>query len=273
MTRRTERTPQTAAAPAPEPGLRDTPCAAVHADGLRVARAGRTVLHDLRFSLSAGSITGLLGPSGCGKTTLLRAIAGVQLHVTGRLDVLGLPAGSTALRSRIGYVTQEPAVYTDISVRENVRYFAAARRLPSSQRTAEVERVLHAVDLHGESRKLVRRLSGGQRSRVSLAVALLGTPPLLLLDEPTVGLDPVLRQDLWTLFHTLADAGTTLLIAGHVMDEAERCEHILFLRAGQLLAQGPTQDVLAQAGTARAETAFLALASQEPSLPAPRDTE
>lgn len=244
---------------------------AVHAENLRVIRGRRAVLHGVEFSLPTGVITGLLGPSGCGKTTLLRAIAGVQRRVSGRLDVLGQPAGSADLRSRIGYVTQEPAVYTDISVRENLRYFAAAQRLPASQRTEEVDRVLHAVDLHGQQHQVVERLSGGQRARVSLAAALLGTPPLLLLDEPTVGLDPVLRQDLWALFTTLTGGKVTLLISSHVMDEAEQCERILFLRAGRLLADGPTSDVLARAGATRAETAFLTLAGHKPPSTGPRE--
>ncbi|WP_439675583.1 ABC transporter ATP-binding protein [Embleya sp. MST-111070] len=235
---------------------------AIRAEGLRVVRGGRVVLDDVSFAVPRGSVTGLLGPSGCGKSTLMRAIVGVQARVSGRLDVLGLPAGHRRLRSAIGYVTQAPSVYADLTVRENLRYFG--RLLGAS--ADDLDRVLREVDLTDRQDAAVARLSGGQRARVSLAAALLGTPELLVLDEPTVGLDPVLRRDLWGLFHRLAAGGVTLLVSSHVMDEAERCERLLLLRDGALLADDTPEALLARTGTRDAEAAFLALvdAAAEP---------
>ncbi|MGW6198551.1 ABC transporter ATP-binding protein [Kribbella sp. NPDC055110] len=220
-----------------------------------VVRGDREVLHGVGFDLRAGSVTGLLGPSGCGKTTLIRAIVGLQARVTGDVSVLGLPAGAPKLRGRIGYVTQEPSVYGDLTVTENLRFFAAVLGVPSS----DVERVVEAVDLTSHADARVDQLSGGQKSRASLAAALLGSPELLVLDEPTVGLDPVLRRDLWNLFHQLADAGATLLVSSHVMDEASRCDRLLLMRDGELLADDTPQDLLLSAGTSDIEQAFLTL--------------
>ncbi|WP_329003808.1 ABC transporter ATP-binding protein [Kribbella sp. NBC_00709] len=220
-----------------------------------VVRGDREVLHGVGFDLRAGTVTGLLGPSGCGKTTLIRAIVGLQARVTGDVSVLGLPAGAPKLRGRIGYVTQEPSVYGDLTVTENLRFFAAVLGVASS----DVERVVEAVDLTSHADARVDRLSGGQRSRASLAAALLGSPELLVLDEPTVGLDPVLRRDLWELFHKLADDGATLLVSSHVMDEASRCDRLLLMRDGDLLADDTPDNLLAAAGTADIEQAFLTL--------------
>ncbi|MYV99484.1 ABC transporter ATP-binding protein [Streptomyces sp. SID3343] len=229
---------------------------AIRAEGLRVVRGERVVLDDLSFAVPRGSVTGLLGPSGCGKSTLMRAIVGVQARVSGRLDVLGLPAGHKRLRSSIGYVTQAPSVYADLTVLENLRYFGAILGASGP----EIDRVIRDVDLTDRQGAAVAQLSGGQRARVSLAAALLGGPELLVLDEPTVGLDPVLRRDLWALFHRLADQdGVTLLVSSHVMDEAERCERLLLLRDGVLLADDTPATLLARTGAQDAEAAFLAL--------------
>ncbi|GLW19562.1 ABC transporter ATP-binding protein [Streptomyces kronopolitis] len=236
---------------------------AVHARDLTAVRGGRTVLDALRFDVPRGRVTGLLGPSGCGKSTLLRAIVGTQAKVTGTLDVLGRPAGDPRLRPRIGYVTQDPSVYDDLTVRQNLDYFAAVLhpgRAARALRRDRVTRAVEDVDLTRHADALAGRLSGGQRSRVSLAVALLGAPELLVLDEPTVGLDPVLRRDLWTLFHTLAaDRGTTLLVSSHVMDEAERCHRLLLMREGRILADGAPDALRERTGTATVEAAFLHL--------------
>lgn len=229
--------------------------AAVEVRGLRVVRSGRTVLHDLSFSLPEGVVVGLLGPSGCGKTTLLRSLVGVQRVAGGSVTVAGLPAGSPALRRRIGYLTQAPSVYADLSVRENLRYFAVIAGVSS----ARAQAVIDDVDLRAEQDALVSRLSGGQRARVSLAVALLAEPPLLVLDEPTVGLDPVLRAELWARFHDLAGNGSTLLVSSHVMDEAERCSRLLLMRDGRLLADGSPAELRERTGTASVEAAFLRL--------------
>src|SRR3954469_6366512 len=206
-----------------------------------VVRGDREVLHGLDFDLHAGTVTGLLGPSGCGKTTLIRAIVGLQARVSGSVSVLGSPAGAAGLRSRIGDVTQEPSVYGDLTVVENLRFFAAVLGAPDS----DVDRVVDAVDLRSHADVRVDRLSGGQRSRASLAAALLGSPELLVLDEPTVGLDPVLRRDLWELFGDLARSGCTLLVSSHVMDEARRCDRLLLLRDGRLVADDTVDGLLA----------------------------
>ncbi|HEV7194619.1 MAG TPA: ABC transporter ATP-binding protein [Pedococcus sp.] len=228
---------------------------AVEIDHLRVVRGGRTVIPDLSVAIPAGQVVGLLGPSGSGKSTLIRAIVGVQIVEAGDVRVLGEPAGAPGLRHRVGYVTQSPSVYDDLTVRANVRYFASILGQPSSAADDAVE----VVDLTSHADVLVGKLSGGQRSRVSLASALVGDPELLVLDEPTVGLDPVLRRDLWNLFHRLADRGCSLLVSSHVMDEASRCDRLLLLREGQILADDTLGSLLSQTGATDAETAFLAL--------------
>ncbi|WP_320784577.1 ABC transporter ATP-binding protein [Streptomyces sp. CRN 30] len=242
---------------------------AVRAEHLTVRRGPRTVLRDLGFTVPPGRVTGLLGPSGCGKSTLMRAVVGTQAKVTGTLDVLGTPAGHPSLRARIGYVTQAPSVFDDLTVRQNLDYFAAvlAPGRPGSASAADrrhdVDRALADVDLTGHADALAGHLSGGQRSRVSLAVALLGTPELLVLDEPTVGLDPVLRRDLWHLFHTLAtDRGTTLLVSSHVMDEAERCHDLLLMREGRILAADTPEALRTRTHSDTVEAAFLHLVDE-----------
>jgi ABC-2 type transport system ATP-binding protein len=235
-----------------------TTSSAVQATGLCVRRGRQQVLHHLTFDIPTGSITGLLGPSGCGKTTLMRAVVGIQTGITGRLLVLGQSPGTPALRERVGYVTQSPAVYADLSVRANLRYFAHAWDVSQDR----VDQVLQDVALAGQAGQLVGTLSGGQRARVSLASALLGRPEVLVLDEPTVGLDPVLRQDLWALFRGLADQGTTLLVSSHVMDEASRCDRLLLVREGRLVADDTPDELMDRTGTRDVESAFLALASR-----------
>lgn len=227
---------------------------AIVVSGLRVVRGDRLVLHDLDCTVAGSTVTGLLGPSGCGKTTLMRALVGVQRVASGTTRVLGLPAGTPELRRRVGYMTQAPSVYGELTVRENLAYFANV--LDTRDRVAEV---IEVVGLEEHSKSLVRDLSGGERSRASLAVALLGAPDVLVLDEPTVGLDPLLRRELWATFHRLADAGTTLLISTHVMDEAERCDHLLLMREGRILAEGTPAELCARVATPKLEEAFVAL--------------
>jgi len=200
-------------------------------------------------------VTGLLGPSGSGKSTLMRALVGVQVVAGGRVTVLGDAAGSASLRRRVGYLTQAPSVYADLSVRENLRYFA--RLLSATE--AQIDEAIEAVALGSFSARIVDRLSGGQRARVSLATALLGRPELLILDEPTVGLDPVLRRDLWDLFHRLADDGGTLVVSSHVMDEADRCDELLLLRDGALIATGTPAQLRARTGAEALDDVFLRL--------------
>jgi ABC-2 type transport system ATP-binding protein len=229
--------------------------AAIAVRHLRVNRGGRDVLHDLEFEVEAGKVVGLLGPSGCGKTTLMRAIVGVQIVAGGQVTVLGAPAGSPSLRPRVGYVTQAPSVYGDLTVRENLRYFAKVLGATNDR----VDQVIDGVRLVEHTDQLTATLSGGQRARVSLGTALLGDPDLLVLDEPTVGLDPVLREELWRDFHRLAESGTTLLISSHVMDEAGRCDRLLLMREGRLLASAAPDELRSRTGEQNLEDAFLAL--------------
>jgi ABC-2 type transport system ATP-binding protein len=223
---------------------------------LVVERGGRTVLHEITLELARGRVTGLLGPSGSGKTTLMRALVGVQIVRSGSVRVLGLPAGAPQLRRRVGYVTQAPSVYRDLTVRENLAYFARVLGVPAGRVATAIE----TVDLAGHADQVVSTLSGGEHSRVSLAAALLGEPELLVLDEPTVGLDPVLRRDLWRTFHRLADEGTTLLVSSHVMDEADRCDELVLLRDGRVVAAETPAGLRAQTGEDDLESAFLAVA-------------
>ena len=227
----------------------------VEVSDLLVVRGGLRAVDGVSFTASAGEVLGLLGPSGCGKSSLLRALVGVQVVAGGEVTVLGHPAGSAALRDRVGYVTQAPSVYDDLTVRENVRFFAQVLGAHSD----EIDRVIDMVDLASHADRPVGRLSGGQRSRASLAVALLGSPELLILDEPTVGLDPVLRRDLWALFHRLADAGAAVVVSSHVMDEAERCDRLLLMREGRIIADDAPAALLESTGAGDVESAFLAL--------------
>jgi ABC-2 type transport system ATP-binding protein len=222
---------------------------------LRVVRGGVEVLRGLTFEVPRGQVTGLLGPSGCGKTTLMRALVGVQIVAGGEVTVLGRPAGDPSLRCMIGYSTQNPAVYRDLSVVENLRYFAAVLKAPRS----DVDRVIEEVGLSGVAGQLGGTLSGGQLSRASLAVALLGSPELVVLDEPTVGLDPVLRQELWRLFQSLADRGVTLIVSSHVMDEAARCQRLIVMREGEILADDTPRELREHTRTTDLEEAFLRL--------------
>jgi ABC-2 type transport system ATP-binding protein len=228
---------------------------AVEIEGLRVVRGENVVLDELSLRIRAGTVTGLLGPSGSGKTTLLRSIVGVQIVATGTVTVLGSSAGSPELRDRVAYATQAASVYDDLSVRENLRYFASVLAAPSR----DVDRTIREVGLDREADAIVHRLSGGQRSRVSLAVALLGDPELIVLDEPTVGLDPVLREELWGLFKGLAENGKALIVSSHVMDEATRCDELVLMREGAVIAQETPQALLERTGAEDAEHAFLEL--------------
>ena len=222
---------------------------------LDVVRSGVDVLHGLSLTVASGRVTGLLGPNGSGKSTLMRSIVGVQRVRGGSITVLGRPAGSPELRRRVAYVTQAPSVYGDLTIRENLRFFARVLDVPA----ARVAPALETVDLLELADRVVNRLSGGQRARVSLASALLGDPELLVLDEPTVGLDPVLRRDLWHAFHALAEEGRTVLVSSHVMDEAERCDELLLLREGRLLATGGPDELRRRTGVREFDQVFLRL--------------
>ncbi len=232
---------------------------AVAITDLVVKRGGKTVIPGLSLQIPQSELVGLLGPSGSGKSTLMRSIVGSQIIAGGTVTVLGSPGGARELRTRVGYVTQAPSVYPDLTVRENLEYFGALVGAPKKAVTATIA----TVSLGEQAEQLVGTLSGGQASRVSLAAALLGGPDLLVLDEPTVGLDPVLRNELWAVFRDLADQGVTLLVSSHVMDEATRCDRLLFMRDGHVLADGTLKEITSQTQTHTAEEAFLKLAAQE----------
>ena len=213
------------------------------------------MLDDVNVSVPTGQVVGIIGPSGCGKSTMMRAIVGVQANVSGTIEVLGDPAGAASRRGDVGYLTQDPSVYDELSIRENLMYFGGLLGVGSER----IDAVLADVRLDDFQQQRVGNLSGGQRARVSLAIALLNEPPLLVLDEPTVGLDPVLRHELWAQFTEIAAAGSTLLVSSHVMDEATRCDWLILLRDGQLLAEGSPSDLLDRTATDSVEQAFLSL--------------
>jgi len=228
---------------------------AIRADKLTVSRSEKLILDALSFGIMPGKLTGLIGPSGAGKTTLIRTIVGAQKVSGGSMQILGSPAGSKTLRRQVGYVTQSPAVYGDLTTKQNLHYFAAIL----GKGKDDVRRVIKQVDLEGQTDQLVNSLSGGQHARVSLAVALLGDAKVLVLDEPTVGLDPLLREHLWRLFRSLAAEGRTMLISSHVMDEAEECDDLLLLRDGRVLSHGSKDQLLQKTHTSTVEAAFLKL--------------
>lgn len=232
---------------------------AIEIAGLRVRRGMNLVLPGLSLTVEAGSVTALLGPSGCGKTTLMRAIVGVQIVEAGEVLVLGESAGSPGLRSRVAYVTQAPSVYSDLSVRENLRFFARVLDADDER----IDAAIGTVSLGGFEETVVRDLSGGERARVSLATALLGDPDVLILDEPTVGLDPVLRRDLWETFYALAGDRKTLLVSSHVMDEAVNCDRLALMREGRFLAIASPDEILKRTGADDLTGAFLRLIDSE----------
>ena len=229
--------------------------AAVEVRGLVVRRGREEVLHGISATVEAGRVTGLLGPSGSGKTTLLRAIVGVQMVKSGEVTVLGQPAGAKSLRRRIGYVTQTPSVYADLTVRQNARYFGRLYGV----RARAADEVIEKVGLQAQADQLAGTLSGGQHSRCSLACALVSDPELLVLDEPTVGQDPLLRDELWGQFRAVAETGTSLIVSSHVMDEANRCDRLLLLREGVIIADATPAAVKAEAGADDLDEAFLKL--------------
>lgn len=241
---------------------------AVTVQGLHVRRGRTTVFEGLDLAIPRGQITGLLGPSGCGKTTLMRSIVGVQKISAGTVTVLGLPAGSRALRHRVAYDTQDASVYADLTVRQNLEYFARVARAPRG----DVDRVLAQVGLVPQARQVVGSLSGGQENRVSLAAAMLGSPEIIVLDEPTVGLDPLLRAELWTVFRALADSGVTLIVSSHVMDEALRCDRLLLMRAGRIIADTTPAGLRSDTGESDPDAAFLALIARDAASDIPTRT-
>jgi ABC-2 type transport system ATP-binding protein len=213
-------------------------------------------LDGISLTVPRGEIYGLLGPNGAGKTTLIRAIVGLVRPDAGTVTVLGRRMPELAVLSRIGYMTQAAALYPDLSVEENVRFFAAINGARDG-----VDEVLRFVDLYDRRKSVVSTLSGGMRTRASMACALVHQPELLLLDEPTVGVDPQLRVQLWDRFQKMAASGTTIIVSSHVMDEAERCQRLGLILFGKFLAEGSPNDLRKQAGVDRLEDAFLKLSA------------
>ena len=234
---------------------------AVEATDVRKRFGQIEALAGLSLSIREGEIYGLLGPNGSGKTTFIRCVAGLVRPEAGRLTVFGVAPRVAVSAGRVGYMTQAPALYAELTVDENLRFFAALQGVSGVDR--RIEESLRTVDLLDRRRSVVATLSGGMRTRVSLAAALLHDPRLLLLDEPTVGVDPVLRRDSWSHFRGLAGRGVTILVSSHVMDEAARCDRLGLIRGGVVLAEGSAKELITRAGTQDLESAFLALAEAE----------
>jgi ABC-2 type transport system ATP-binding protein len=213
------------------------------------------------LELGAGRIYGLLGPNGAGKTTLIRLLTGMGRATSGQAEVLGVTMPSRANLARIGYMTQSDGIYPALTAFENVHFFGSVYGVGDQ---AAAIRALEVVELADRRDSLTATLSGGMRRRLSLACALVHRPPVLFLDEPTVGVDPLLRVQFWAHFRALADAGTTIVVSSHVMDEADRCDELLFMRGGRVIGQGSGAELRARAGTANLEEAFLRLAGELP---------
>ena len=228
---------------------------AISITDLTVIREGTTILHEFDLEVQAGKILGLLGPSGSGKTTIMRSVVGLQRLTGGAIKVLGIPAGDKSLRTRISYSTQDASIYRDLTCIENIEYFAALQ----GHETSSTDEILELVDLGRNRKQLAATLSGGERARLALATALVGAPEILILDEPTVGLDPLLRRDLWILFHRFTDEGKTLLVSSHMMEEADHCDELVLLREGAILSKGSPAELRKQAGLENMDAVFISL--------------
>jgi len=218
-----------------------------------------TALDRVTLEVPTGQVLGLLGPNGAGKTTLIRILLGLTRPTSGEARLLGEPAGARAARPRVGYMPQDLAVYVDLSVSENVELFGRLYGVEGARLRVRERDVLELVHLTDRRRSVVAELSGGMRRRVSLAAALVADPELLLLDEPTVGVDPELRAEFWEFFHRLTKEGKTVVLTTHYLEEANRADRVVFLHAGTLLATGAPEEVKARTGTRNLEDAFLSL--------------
>ena len=234
---------------------------AVRAVGLVKTFGPIRAVDDVTFDLAAGRIYGILGPNGSGKTTLIRLLVGLTQATAGHAEVLGVVMPSRPTLGQIGYMTQSDGIYPALTAGENARFFAAAYGVVGPEPVADALRV---VDLEDRVDSIASTLSGGQRRRLSLACALVHRPPILFLDEPTVGVDPLLRVEFWTHFRSLVDDGGTIVVSSHVMDEADRCDELLFIRSGKLIARGAGSEIRREAGTDDLEQAFLRLGGDQP---------
>ncbi len=224
---------------------------------------GFKALRNVSIDLTSGKIIGFIGPSGAGKTTLIRSIVGRQRIDAGSITVFGQPAGSADLRRQMSYMTQATSVYSDLSARQNLHYFAVMYGMGRREAKAAVSQILREIDMSSRADQLVSSLSGGQKQRVSLGIALIGHPRLMILDEPTVGLDPVLRDQIWDMFRRLAAKGTTIVISSHVMEEAGRCDDLLLIRDGHVLAHDAPDSFCEKAGVDSVEEGFLKLVEKK----------
>ncbi len=216
------------------------------------------VLKNISLEISQGEIFGLLGPSGAGKTTVVKQLAGLEAPSQGENFIFGEKMPNLNLMKKIGYMAQSDALYAELSAKENLDFFAALYGLKGKEKQQRMKEVMEIVSLNEHFNKLVSNFSGGMKRRLSLAISLLHKPKLLILDEPTVGIDPVLRKGIWTSFNTLKEEGTTIIVTTHVMDEAEKCDRLGMIRDGQLIAAGTPEDLRQQTSTANIEDAFLA---------------
>jgi ABC-2 type transport system ATP-binding protein len=233
---------------------------AIKIKNLSVTLGGQIkALQNINLELPPNKIVGVIGPSGAGKTTLMRVLVGRLQIEKGSVDIFNLPAGSLKLRGELSYMTQALSVFPDLTVEENLSYFAVMIGKRRGEIGQAVDEVLDAVDLKDKKHSLVSDLSGGQKQRASLAVALLGTPKLMILDEPTVGLDPVLRDKLWGLFRKLASQGTSIIVSSHSMEEAERCDDLVLIRNGRVVAHDTPSKMRKSTGTNSIEQSFLKL--------------
>src|SRR2546427_12389445 len=231
---------------------------AVDLEGVSKSFGAFKALNGVNLRVRQGEIYGLLGPNGAGKTTLIRLICGLLAAHAGTVTVLGQRMPNVGVLRHIGYMTQQAALYPALSVEENVSFFAAINGADEGVKDA-----LELVELYDRRGSVVATLSGGLRQRCSLACALVHRPELLLLDEPTVGIDPQLRVQFWESFRRMAANGTTIIVSSHVMDEAERCQRLGLMRFGKLLAEGTPNEVRAQAGSNNLEEAFLRLSGRD----------
>lgn len=231
----------------------------VETEGLARSFGGRAVLDGITLRIGRGELFGLLGPSGSGKTTLIKLLTGIDRADAGTVRLLGETMPKLSMLSRFGYMAQADALYGELTAKENLQFFASLYGLSGARRNERIQAVMAVVDLLPHLNKPVSAYSGGMKRRLSLAIALLHEPELLVLDEPTVGIDPVLRQSIWKELLALRDNGTTILLTTHVMDEADKCDRIGLIRDGRLTAVDTPEALKARSGTRTIEDAFIAL--------------
>ena len=222
----------------------------------------RKVLSDICLEIEKGCIYGILGPSGCGKTPVIKTIAGILVPTEGTVHVLGEQMPKLHIINRIGYMAQSDALYMNLSGRDNIEFFAAMYGMKKNDMKCNIDRALELVKLSDHQHKLAGSYSGGMKRRLSLALAIVHNPEVLILDELTVGIDPLLRRDIWEELNTMRQNGTTILVTTHVMDEADRCQKLAMMREGQILTTGTPTEILSRYQVSTIEEAFMKLGSE-----------